>query len=52
MKKKFAAIKNILFGKYVVIRRDGVELIVDNNMSLEELRKASCLFFKEAHSLT
>lgn len=51
MGKKMAAIKNIIMGKYTIIRREGVELIVETNLGSADLKRASCLFFREAHSL-
>ena len=51
MVNKLKAIMAIMFGNYAVIKRNGISIIVNTDLTQEQQRRAACLFFREAHSI-
>lgn len=51
MANKLKAVIGVLTGKYAVIQKNGVTLIVETNMDKKNLKEAACLFFREVYAL-
>lgn len=44
--ERLKAIYSLLFGKYVVIKENGVNILVQSNLTEEGLKETACKFFR------
>lgn len=49
---RLKAITSLLFGRYVVIKNDGVNILIESNMNDEAIKETACKFFRLAYMTT
>lgn len=47
---RLKAITSLLFGRYVVIKNDGVNILVESNMTEDAIKETACKFFRLAYN--